>query len=200
MAKIWEGAEPKFFSEESEFRQWLQENHDSEEELWVGYYKKATDVPSITWPQSVDQALCFGWIDGIRKSLDEKRYMIRFTPRRPKSIWSAVNLKRFKELKAQGQVEQAGLDTFKHRSVKKSGRYSYERDKAKLTPEYRAKLKEHEKAWAYFNALPPSARKASVWWIMSAKRESTRRRRLAVLIGSSEKGQKIPPLRIGKKG
>lgn len=199
MPKIWENAEPVFFEKEEEFGQWLNEHHSDTDELWVGYYKTKTGIPSITWPESVDRALCYGWIDGIRKSLDDQRYMIRFTPRRPSSIWSAVNLKRIKELIAEGRIQPSGLEVYQNRSKERSERYSYEQKKARLDEAFAAKFKENVQAWSFFQTLPPSTRKPSVWWVMSAKRQSTRERRLQTLIDCSAKGEKIPPLRVGKK-
>ena len=190
---------PKFFAQQSDFREWLERNHNAAQELWVGYYKKATGIPSITWPESVDEALCFGWIDGIRKSIDEKSYMIRFTPRNPRSNWSAVNIKRVEELTALGLMKTSGIAAFQKRLEKKSAQYSYERKDVKLDAEYEAELKANKKAWEFFQSLPPSAKKPSILWVMSAKREETRLRRLESLIKSSEEGQRIAPLRRNKK-
>jgi uncharacterized protein YdeI (YjbR/CyaY-like superfamily) len=189
--------EAKFFSRPSEFRKWLKQNHDKADELWVGYYKKATGIPSITWPESVDEALCFGWIDGLRRSIDEGTYRIRFTPRRATSRWSDVNVKRVKELKKRGKMAPAGLEAFERR--KSSKPYPESRASADLDKEYAAKLRSNKKAWAFFDALAPSVRRLSIVWVMSAKKEETRLRRLGILIESSEKGEKIPPLIISKK-
>ncbi len=189
---------PEFFPTQKDFRQWLEEHHDKVDELWVGYYKKATGTPSITWPESVDEALCFGWIDGIRKSIDEASYKIRFTPRRPGSLWSAVNLKRVAELIELDLMRPAGTAVFEKRDVKKIERYSYERESVRINPGYEKKIKENPEAWAFFQKLPPSAKKATVWWLMSAKREETRLRRLDVLIQCSQEGQRIPSLRRNK--
>ena len=147
-----------FFPTPEDFRKWLAENHDQHNELWVGYYKKATKLPSITWPESVDEALCYGWIDGLRKSIDDKSYKIRFTPRRPNSIWSAVNLKRIKELIAEGRIQKAGMAIYEQRNPEKAEIYAYERKNIKLSKEYAAQIKANPKAWAYFEALPPSAK------------------------------------------
>ena len=187
----------KFFADQSRFRKWLQANHDKTDELWVGYYKKATGKPSITWPESVDEALCFGWIDGLRKSIDEEAYRIRFTPRRDGSNWSDVNTRRAKELKELGMMEPAGIRAFEKRK-RDSASPSRKPESIELSKEFEAELKSNKKAWKYFNALAPSVRKLSVGWVMSAKREETRLRRFAVLIESSEKEQKVPPLIIGK--
>lgn len=187
---------PLFFPRPEDFRQWLEENHRSEDELWVGYYKKHTGIASITWPESVDQALCFGWIDGLRKSVDDKSYKIRFTPRRPNSIWSAVNIARVKELTREGLMQPAGLEAYAKLKKNKAQIYSYEqKEKAKLPAEYEAMIRDNAKAWKFFNNLAPSYRKNTVYWIISAKREETRKKRMKILIESSEKGLKIPHLR-----
>ena len=191
--------EPTFFETPADFRAWLEKNHDQMDELWVGYYKKATGLPSITWPESVDQALCFGWIDGLRKSIDEQSYKIRFTPRRPTSIWSAVNIKRIKELMEEGLVHPAGRNAYGRRKEKKSRVYSYEKKPAALQEAYQKDFKENSKAWENFQKMAPYYRKATIHWVMSAKREDTQRRRLRILIESSEKGEKIPAMRVSKK-
>jgi uncharacterized protein YdeI (YjbR/CyaY-like superfamily) len=188
-----------FFPTKSKLRKWFEKNHDKVDELWIGYYKKGTGKPSITWQESVDEALCFGWIDGIRKSIDEESYMIRFTPRRKDSIWSAVNTKRIKELIKLGLVNPAGLEAFNKRDEKKTNRYSFEQKNVKFPKEFEKKFKANKKAWTYFQKLPPSARRPSKWWVISAKKEETKLRRLDTLIQCSEEGRKIPPLIISKK-
>ena len=189
---------PAFFPESSDFRKWLQSHHKREPEIWVGYYKKGTGLPSISWPESVDQALCFGWIDGIRKGIDDVSYMIRFTPRKTVSHWSAVNIKRVKALTKTNLMKPSGLEAFGRRRKEKSAKASYEQDKVKLDRVYEKMLKANKKAWSYFKSTPPSYQKPCTWWVMSAKRESTRLRRLNVLISSSEKKETIPPLRWSK--
>jgi uncharacterized protein YdeI (YjbR/CyaY-like superfamily) len=187
--------EPTFFATPSEFRAWLEAHHREARELWVGFYKKSSGKPSITWAEAVDQALCFGWIDGVRKSIDDVAYANRFTPRRPRSTWSAVNVKRVQELTALGLMRPAGLEAFERRTDDRSGIYSYERrDTAELAPAYERELQANEKAWEFFRAQPPWYRKAATWWVMSAKKEETRRRRLATLIEDSERGRKVRPL------
>lgn len=188
-----------FFSTPAEFYEWLNENHASVTELWVGYYKKATGIPSMTWPDSVDQALCFGWIDGIRKSIDDKSYKIRFTPRRPKSIWSAVNIKKVEALTKAGLMMPAGLAAYDKKTAELSKIYSYERANIQLAPAYLAELKANQQAWDFFEKLAPSYKKNSIFWVMRAKREETRLRRLAILIQSCDEGMKIPLLRSKKK-
>ncbi len=188
-----------FFAEPSELRIWLAENHDKAQELWVGFYKKASGKPSITWPQSVDEALCFGWIDGIRKSIDAISYTIRFTPRKPRSIWSDVNSRRFKELSEMGHMQPAGAEAFAKWNEKRSGLYSFEQQSVKLDEAHEKQFKENEKAWHFFQSQAPSYQKMATWWVISAKQEATRLKRLATLIGDSEAVQKIAPLRRSNK-
>ena len=190
---------PIFFSTPHSFRKWLSKNHEEESELWVGYYKKGSGVSSITWPESVDQALCFGWIDGIRKSIDKDRYKIRFTPRKPNSHWSDVNIKKIKELKKSGLMEPRGLDAFNKRKEKASRNASYEQKNVKLPGEYEKHFRSNHKAWEYFNKRPRSYQRVSKWWVISAKKEETQLRRLKILIDSSEKEEVIPPLKWAKK-
>jgi uncharacterized protein YdeI (YjbR/CyaY-like superfamily) len=186
---------PIFFPTPAKWRRWLERHHDTKDELWVGLYKKGSGKASITWPQSVDAALCFGWIDGIRKSLDETSYMIRFTPRRLTSIWSAVNIKRFKELEEQGLVGPIGRRAFERRETSKSRVYSYEqRQHAKLPPEYLKQLKQNPTAWKFYQGQAPWYRRTAAYWVISAKQEKTRQRRLATLIDDSSHGRTIKPL------
>jgi uncharacterized protein YdeI (YjbR/CyaY-like superfamily) len=186
---------PIYFKNGAEFRKWLKKHHSLKTELWVGFHKKETGKPSMTWQESVGQALCFGWIDGIRKSLDTERYTIRFTPRKPKSIWSAVNLKRVAELGKLGLMEPSGLKSLEWIDKARSVRYSYERKNAGLGQSLEMKFRRSKVAWEKFNQMPPGYRKTAVWWVVSAKREETRMKRLEQLIADSEAGRKIPPLR-----
>jgi uncharacterized protein YdeI (YjbR/CyaY-like superfamily) len=164
--------------------------------VWVGLHKKGSGRPSITWPEAVDEALCFGWIDGIRKSVDDDAYAVRFTPRKRTSTWSAVNVKRVAELASEGRMRPAGLAAFEAREEAKTGVYSYEqRHAAKLDPAAERELRANETAWAFFEAQPPSYRRTAVWWVVSGKKEETRRRRLATLIEHSAQGGRIPQLR-----
>jgi len=181
----------KYFKSAGSFRRWLKTNHVTVQELWVGFYKKASQQPSITWPQSVDEALCFGWIDGVRKSIDEMRYIIRFTPRRRKSIWSAVNTKRARELNEKGLMEPPGLAAFNARKENKSGIYSYEQRSATLDARYDKKLRQNKAAWDFFYAQPPSYRKTVGWWVVSAKQEATRLKRLQKLMEESARGRRL---------
>jgi uncharacterized protein YdeI (YjbR/CyaY-like superfamily) len=187
--------EVSFFATPSDWRRWLEENHATRRVLRVGFHKKGSGQPSITWPEAVDQALCFGWIDGVRRSIDDTDYEIRFTPRKAGSNWSAVNVKRVQELTAQGLMHPAGRKAFEARKPAKTGIYSFEqRDKAVLDPSHEALLRAHPQAWSYFESRPPSYRKAAIWWIVSAKQEATRLRRLQSLIDHSEQGRTVPPL------
>jgi uncharacterized protein YdeI (YjbR/CyaY-like superfamily) len=187
--------EPTTFERPEDFRAWLEQHHDSEPELWVGYYKKGSRKASMTWSESVDEALCFGWIDGIRKSIDAERYMNRFTPRRKGSTWSAINIRRVTELTDEGRMHPAGLKAFEARREDRSGIYSYEqRDRAMLEPGYEKRFRAKKRAWASFEAMPKSYRQAAIRWVMTAKKEETRERRLGVLIESSAAGRTVPPL------
>lgn len=184
-------ADQKFFSKPAEFRKWLEKNHGSKEELWVGFYKKDSGRPSITWAESVDEALCFGWIDGIRKKIDHVSYQIRFTPRRSKSIWSAINIARAKALTNEKRMRPEGLKAFAARIENKSGIYSYEQRSAEI-PAASAKLfKKNKAAWKFFQEQPPSYRKMINWWIVSAKQEETRLKRLEKLIAQSAKEKRL---------
>ena len=183
---------PRFFKTPTDFRKWLAAHHDSETEFWVGFYKKDSGKASITWPQSVDEALCFGWIDGIRKSIDEASYKIRFTPRKQLSTWSAVNIKRVGELTEQKLMQKAGLKAFAARQEKRSGIYSYEQRSTDLPTQYAKKLKKNAAAWKFYQVQPPSYRKAVNWWVLSAKQEETRLKRLDKLIDDSAEGRRVP--------
>ena len=186
---------PTFFANQIQFRKWMEKNHEKDSELWVGFYKKDSGKESITWPQAVDEALCFGWIDGIRKSIDSLSYMIRFTPRKSTSNWSVINIKRAKELSELGLMHPAGISVFKNRDEKKSNQYSFEQKSVKLDEEYEKKFRANKKAWNHFQSMAPSYKKTATWWVMSAKQEETRERRLNILIKDSELAQKIGPLK-----
>lgn len=195
-------ADPLFFAAPADFRVWLAEHHATARELWVGFQKKGSGRPSITWPESVDEALCVGWIDGVRKSLGEHVYAIRFTPRQPKSTWSAVNIKRMAELTREGRVLPAGQAAFDQRSAEKSGIYAYEnRDQARFDEAAERQFRANAPAWEYFQAQPAWYRRTSTWWVVSAKKEETRQKRLATLIADSARGLPIAGLdRTGKRG
>lgn len=182
---------PRFFATPAAFRAWLEAHHASESELLVGYYKKGSGKPSITWPESVDEALCFGWIDGIRRRIDEQRYSIRFTPRRPQSVWSTRNIERMAVLEAAGRVRPAGRVAFRRRREASSEIYAYEQGgEAELEPAHEREFRARRQAWRFFQQQPPSYRRRALWWVVSAKREATRRRRLRRLIDSSAAGER----------
>lgn len=183
---------PTFFKSPSEFRTWLEKHHNTARELVVGFHRKNTGRPTITWPESVAEALCFGWIDGIRRRIDGERYTIRFTPRRPGSAWSAVNIRMVLELEAAGRMTPAGRAAFERRRQGEPAGYSYERRHEAVFDEKRLKaFMRNRAAWAFFEAQPPGYRRMMTWWVMSAKGEDTRDRRLARLVASSAAGKRV---------
>ncbi len=182
---------PRFFRTPSDFRAWLEANHATAGELLVGFHKKGSGKPSMTWPESVDEALCVGWIDGIRRRIDDVSYTIRFTPRRKGSIWSAINIARVTALTSERRMQAAGLAAFERRQHHKSGIYSYEQRRDHLDEPYQSRLRQHKAAWTFFQAQPPSYRKLVCWWIVSAKQEETRLKRLAKLIEASVGGKRL---------
>ena len=185
-----------YFSSPAEFGAWLEEHHETEKELWLGYWKKATGKPSLTWSQAVDEALCFGWIDGLLRGIDDQRHIQRFTPRKPTSNWSAVNVRKVEQLRKEGRMRPAGEAAFARRRPDKTGVYSFEqRDEAAFTPEQQAQFEADAAAWAYWQARPPGYRRTATWWVLSAKREETRARRLATLIEDCAAGRPIKLLR-----
>jgi len=189
----------QFFKSTSDFRKWLEAHHATARELWVGFYKKSSAEPSITWPESVKEALCFGWIDGVRKRIDDVSYMIRFSPRKPISIWSAVNVALVEDLANQGLMRPAGLKAFEMRKENRSGIYSYEQRSDTLPDPYGKTLRANKAAWDFLQAQPPSYRKTVGWWVVSAKREETRLKRLATLIEDSAQGRIISSMARPKK-
>ena len=182
---------PVFFQDQNEFRKWLEKNHNKESEVIVGYFKVGTGKPSMTWSQSVDQAICFGWIDGIRKSIDKERYCIRFTPRKPASIWSNVNIKKVEELKKKGLMKKPGLEVYNMRKDSKSGIYSFENQITKLNENLEKTFKANINAWDFFVKQAPSYKKTIIHWIMSARQETTKITRLSKLIKVSENQNKL---------
>lgn len=179
-----------YFKTPLELRKWFKANHATAPELWVGYYRKGSGTPSLTWPESVDEALSVGWIDGIRKGIDDTRYMIRFTPRRKGSVWSAVNIKRAGELIAERRMRAEGLKAFKARKENRSGIYSYEQRPVSLVDPYEKQLRQNKAAWTFFQAQPPWYRKQISWWVLSAKKEETRLKRLSKLIEDAAAGRR----------
>ncbi|MBA4409806.1 MAG: bacteriocin-protection protein [Odoribacter sp.] len=182
---------PIFFDSALSFRKWLEANHQTETEVLVGFYKVGTKRPSLTWSESVDEALCFGWIDGIRRTIDHESYCIRFTPRNPKSNWSAVNIKKVEELIRQGRMTPAGLNVYEKRKADRSAIYSYENRPEKFDPDMEILFKENPDAWNFFSTLPPSYQKTIFYWVMSAKQQSTKFSRLNELIEASANGKRL---------
>lgn len=182
---------PTFFKTPADFRSWLEKHHARADELLVGFYKKESGKPSITWPESVDEALCFGWIDGVRRRIDDIRYSIRFTPRRRGSIWSNVNTRRVAELIKDKRMRPSGAKAFEARDPKKTGIYSFERETATLPAEFEKAFRANTKAWKFWEAQPPGYRRLAAYFVTSAKRDETRRRRLDVLIRDSARGSRL---------
>ena len=192
---------PTFFTSPSALRKWFQKNHNRETELLIGFYKVESGKPSITWSQSVDEALCFGWIDGIRRSIDKDSYTIRFTPRKPKSIWSAINIKKIDALTKLGLIQPAGQAAYEKREEKKSKIYTYENAPViyELTRDFEKQLKADKNAWKFFQSQPPHYKRNAIYWVMSAKQEATRKNRLLTLIKDSSASRKIKPLSYASK-
>jgi uncharacterized protein YdeI (YjbR/CyaY-like superfamily) len=188
-------SKPRFFATQAAFREWLEKNHERESELLVGFHKKASGKPSITWAEAVEEALCFGWIDGVRRSIDDESYVNRFTPRRPGSTWSAVNIARAKTLIAAGKMTPAGARAFETGADERSAKSSYQqRHGSSLTEAQKREFRESRSAWAWFQAEPPSYQRAAAYWVLSAKKDETKQRRLARLIDDSAAGRRVPPL------
>jgi uncharacterized protein YdeI (YjbR/CyaY-like superfamily) len=189
---ILQGVKPTFFATPAAFRAWLKKHHKTADELIVGFYKKDSGKPSITWPESVDEALCFGWIDGIRRSLGPESYTIRFTPRRPGSIWSAINIRRVEELTQLKRMQPAGLAAFAKRTEAKSRIYSYEqKDDAAFDPVFEKRFKANKAAWKFFEAQAPYYRRLMTRWVSNAKQDATRVRRLDKLMAACESGKRV---------
>lgn len=186
---------PIFFPSAAAFGDWLEAHHARARELWVGYWKAGTGQPTLTWPDSVDEALRFGWIDGIRKSVDARRYAIRFTPRKPGSIWSAVNLRKVEALLAAGRMHPPGLAAYERRDAARTAQYSFERAHAALDKAEEATFRANPAAWTWFESQPPGYRRLTLHWVTSAKKPETRARRLATLIADAAAGRRIGPLR-----
>ena len=191
---------PIFFAAPEEFRAWLEEHHATASELLAGFHKKSTGRPTMTWTESVREALCFGWIDGIRRSLGDESYTIRFTPRKPRSNWSSRNVRHVEELIREGLMTPAGLAAYEARTPERTGVYAFEqRHAARLEPEQEERFRADPKAWEFFQAQPASYRQTAIYWVVSAKREETRARRLATLISNSAAGRRLarltPPAR-----
>jgi uncharacterized protein YdeI (YjbR/CyaY-like superfamily) len=184
-----------FFVDRAEFRAWLERHHDTATEVWVGFFRKGTRRTTLDYPASVEEALCFGWIDGVRKKIDEDSYTNRFTPRRPGSNWSEVNIRRVHELTARGRMAPAGLREFEARKATPAG-YSFEqRGTMEFDAVMETRFRANPAAWDWWTAAPPGYRKFAIWWVLSAKREATRARRLETLIADSAAGRKVGPMR-----
>jgi uncharacterized protein YdeI (YjbR/CyaY-like superfamily) len=193
-------SKPIFFPRPAKFREWLEAHHDKLSEQLVGFHKKDSGKPSITWPESVEVALCFGWIDGVRKSIDETSYMIRFTPRKPTSNWSSINIKLVGELTKKGLMHPAGLKAFAARSAKKSGIYAYEQRKdAQLTAQQEKRFRANKTAWEFFRSKAPWYQRVCTYWVISAKKEETKLKRLSLLIEHSQNRRTLPQLTPAKK-
>src|SRR5438309_1734806 len=185
----------RFFATPAEFRKWLGANHDRVQELWVGFRKKASGQPTITYPEALDEALCVGWIDGVRRTINDTSYTMRFTPRKPKSVWSAVNIKRAHELIAQGRMRPPGISAFEKRDEARAKEYSYERAVRCFDGQCESAFRANAQAWKFFQAQPAGYRRLNTWWVMSAKREDTRTKRLAVVIEASGRGIRLDPMK-----
>ncbi len=179
---------PRFFNSQSEFRTWLEKNHAKETELILGFYKKGSGKLSITYPEALDEALCFGWIDGVRRSLGDDAYTTRFTPRKPNSIWSNVNVRHVERLKKLGRMATPGLKAYALKDPKKTGIYAFENRPRELSPAYEKQFRSNKKAWEFFEKQPPGFKRLMIFRVMEAKQEETRQRRLAQLIEASAKG------------
>lgn len=188
-----------FFATAVDFHAWLAEHHADTQELWVGFYKKDSGRASLTYPESVDEALCFGWIDGIRKSLDAESYTCRFTPRRPGSLWSPFNIQRVQELITLGRMQPPGISAYDSRKEKIFGEFTYANRSPDLAEPYAGILKQNTAAWAFYQAQPPSYRKVANWWVVCAKQEETRLKRLAELAECCVQGRLIPGVEKLKK-
>jgi uncharacterized protein YdeI (YjbR/CyaY-like superfamily) len=190
---------PRFFSSQLKFHEWIDKQHDNSAELWVGFHKKNSGKKSITYQEALDEALCYGWIDGVRKSIDETSYTIRFTPRKPKSIWSLVNTKRVEELTKLGRMKAAGLRAFELRDPKRTGIYAFETAPRTLAASYEKEFRSNKRAWEFFEKQPAGYQRIMIFWVMSAKKEETRLRRLAQLISDSGKQTRIGIIPANKK-
>jgi len=189
-----------FFPSAPELRRWLEANHDRVQELVVGFYKKDSGKPSITYPEALDEALCFGWIDGVRKKHGDDSYTVRFTPRQPKSIWSLVNVRKVEDLIQRGRMKPPGLKAFEARDAERTGVYSFERETAELDPALEKVFRANKKAWEFFQKQPPGYRRLAAWFVISAKKQETREKRLGQLIEDSAAGKRLGMLERPSKG
>ena len=190
---------PKFFSTPEKFREWLERNHDSTTELLLGFHKKSAATKSITYPEALDEALCYGWIDGVRKNLDETSYTIRFTPRKPRSIWSLVNVRHVERLKNEGRMRPAGLEAYERRDPKRTGIYAFENRPREFSPEFEKAFRKNKTAWSFFEKQPPGYKRVIIFWVMEAKKEETRLKRFKQLVEVCEKGLRLGMLQPKSK-
>jgi uncharacterized protein YdeI (YjbR/CyaY-like superfamily) len=186
--------DPTFFATPAAFRRWLARHHASRAFVWIGFWKKASGNKGITYAEAVDEALCFGWIDGLVHSFDDRAYKQRFTPRKAGSIWSAINIAKAERLKKAGRMEKGGLAAFEGRDPKRAGLYSFENKPAEFSPAVEKRFRANKAAWRFFAAQPPGYRRVATFWVMSAKQEATRERRLARLIEDSGAGNRLASL------
>lgn len=180
-----------YFASAAKLRAWFANSHATARELWVGFYKKDSGTPSITYPEALDEALCVGWIDGVRKRVDDDRYVIRFTPRKPGSYWSAVNTRKAEALLRQGRMTPAGRAVFAVRDATRTQKYSFEREAATWPPAFERAFRKNRPAWDFFQARSPSYRRMATWFVVSAKKDETRLKRLATLIAASARGRRL---------
>ena len=185
---------PQFFRTQAEFRRWLERHHASVTELWIGFWKKTSGKAGLSYDEAVEEALCFGWIDGLVRGRDAESFIQRFTPRGPRSTWSAINLRKVEALRKAGRMAPAGLEAHAKRDPKRANLYSFENRHVVLSPAFTKRFKARKDAWTFFEAQPPGYRRIAAFWVMSAKLEETRERRFAQLVADSQKGERIPSL------
>jgi uncharacterized protein YdeI (YjbR/CyaY-like superfamily) len=182
---------PKFFNSRERFREWLERHHASAKEILVGFHKKNSGKKSITYAEALDEALCFGWIDGVRRNFDETSYTIRFTPRKPRSIWSLVNVRHVERLQKEGRMHPAGTAAFERRTPERTGIYSFENRPRELSADFQKEFRKNKPAWEFFQKQPPGYKRLMSFWVMSAKKDETRIARLKRLIESSAKRERV---------
>jgi uncharacterized protein YdeI (YjbR/CyaY-like superfamily) len=190
---------PRFFSSPEKFREWLEQNHDSATELLLGFHKKSSGKKSVTYSEALDEALCYGWIDGVRKNLDETSYTIRFTPRKPRSIWSNVNVKHVERLTKERRMRPAGIEAYARRDPKRTGIYAFENRPREFSPELEKAFRKNKAAWSFFEKQPPGYKRVIVFWVMEAKKEETRIKRFKQLVDLCEQGLRLGLLQLKKK-
>ena len=190
---------PRFFSSPEKFREWLERNHDSTSELLLGFYKKSSGKKSLTYAEALDEALCYGWIDGVRKNLDETSYTIRFTPRKARSIWSLVNVRHVERLTKEGRMRPAGIEAYERRDPKRTGIYAFENRPREFSPEFEKAFRKNKTAWSFFEKQPPGYKRVIVFWVMEAKKAETRLKRFNQLVDLCEQGLRLGLLQSKSK-